>query len=102
MKTIVAACMLSAAMVASAEPVQAVLVCESWPVVRQMLDNHGEKALLKGLSHRGINQELVQFETIIFVNPDSGGFTVVERWDTEMFCVVQTGSVLRPFSADSN
>lgn len=102
MKTIVAILLLSAAMVTHAEDVQSFLVCEEWPVVKQMLDASAERPFLKGLSHRGINGELARFETIIFVNPDSGTFTVVERWTDEMFCVVQSGTVIRPYSALSD
>ena len=91
MRTIVACLALLTAVVSHAETVQSILVCESWPVVREVINNSAERPLLRGVSNRGINNELVQFETIIFVNPDSGSFTVVERWNDELFCVVQSG-----------
>jgi len=98
MKTIVAILSLAAAMCSHAETAQSTVACEDWPTVKQVIEASGERALLRGLSHRGINDQLVQFETIVFVNPENGSFTVVERWADTMFCVVQVGSQMHTYS----
>jgi hypothetical protein len=84
---------------ASAQQVYSVLHCDNWPKIKLVLDQNGEEPALRGLSSRQINEQVVNLETILFVNPQNGNYTVVEHWSTEMFCVVQSGATLRPYKS---
>ena len=82
---------------ASAQEVQSILHCDTWPNIKSVLDQNGEEPALRGYSHRQINGQTVYLQTILFANAQDGNYSVIELWDQEMFCVVQSGSNLHPY-----
>jgi hypothetical protein len=82
--------------------IQTKIICTEDKVIYSSLDEYGEKPLLHMISHRKIkdgNEESIEsYPTILFVNPTTGTWTLVEKHTENILCVVTIGQQLKPYS----
>ncbi len=88
--------------IAAAEPanwykVKTHFFCSSWHEVEQVINNYGERPLLRAMTNRFNETGNSTIDTIIFSNPEKNSFTIVEQWDEETYCVISAGQYLRPY-----
>lgn len=81
--------------------VQTKMVCVEDKVVYSSLDEYGEKPLLYMASHRkmndGSNENINSYPTILFVNPSTGTWSLVEKHTDNVLCIVSIGQQLKPY-----
>ena len=82
--------------------IQTKIICTEDKVIYSSLDEYGEKPLLHMISHRKINdgteESINSYPTILFVNPNTGTWTLVEKHTENILCVVTIGQQLKPYS----
>jgi hypothetical protein len=66
-----------------------------------IIKEYGESAMLTMVSSRDVNGKTVDFATVMFVNPKTRSWTMVEKWDDKTFCIVGVGGSLSPYK-DNN
>ena len=78
------------------------IVCVSEDVLFKSLNGYGEKPMVHMVSHRKINdgteESINSYPTILFVNPNTGTWTLVEKHTENILCVVTIGQQLKPYS----
>lgn len=84
-----------------AEPIQVTAICGGVEELRNILNKYGEKAMLNFSSYRLEGENIITYPTTMFVNPKEGSFTIVEKRDSDVFCVVTTGVDLQPSTGNN-
>lgn len=76
------------------------LSCIGEKDLQQTITEFGELSFAGGVSMREIpGVGLVQNNLVIFVNPKTLSYTIVERFTQDMYCVVALGEGFRPISS---
>lgn len=82
--------------------IQTKIICTEDKVIYSSLDEYGEKPMVHMVSHRKINdgteESINSYPTILFVNPNTGTWTLVEKHTENILCVVTIGQQLKPYS----
>jgi hypothetical protein len=82
--------------------VQTKIICTEDKLIYSSLNDYGEKPLLHMVSHRKLNdgaeETINSYPTILFVNPNTGTWTLVEKHTENILCVVTIGQQLKPYS----
>jgi hypothetical protein len=74
------------------------MVCVRAEVVYSSLDEFGERPMMHMVSHRRMFDESVSsYPTIMFVNPNTGTWSLVEKHTEEILCIVAIGQQMRPY-----
>jgi len=81
--------------------VQNKMVCVQAEVVYSSLDEYGEKPMMHMVSQRRTNDEngesINSYPTIMFVNPNTGTWSLVEKHTENILCIVGIGQQIRPY-----
>jgi hypothetical protein len=76
------------------------IVCASSSVLFEALKKYGEIPMLSLISYRTLatNQDgnASQLDSRLFANPSTGTWTLVERHDGDLYCVIGIGEQLKP------
>jgi hypothetical protein len=76
------------------------IVCASSSVLFEALKKYGEIPMLSLVSYRTLatNQDgnASQLDSRLFANPSTGTWTLVERHDGDLYCVIGIGEQLKP------
>lgn len=73
------------------------IVCAAWDVIDASLNEHGEMPFARMSADRHIARSgTVQNIVVIFVNPKTKTFTVVEQFKEDLYCVLSIGSEFGP------
>ena len=91
-----AALMLGSAALAQAQPTVPV-ECADEDALLAMLREYGEKPLLTGSSTRRRAGQSWDFPAVLFTNPSTGSWTLVEEHGPDLYCAVAMGESIRPF-----
>lgn len=83
--------------IASVDVVHFESICVSQKVIEETLIEHGEKAFVTAVVHRLEGEKKVFHPVVIFMNPHTKTWTVVERVDKNTFCIIAVGSKIEPF-----
>ncbi len=80
---------------------QSKMVCVRAEVVYSSLDEYGEKPMMHMISHRRTNDEngesVNSYPTIMFVNPNTGTWSLVEKHTENILCIIGIGQQIRPY-----
>ena len=73
------------------------VVCTDKEEMSEILEAHGERAMMTMISHREIGGEIAEVATVLFVNPETLSWTLVERPRPGVYCAVGMGDNIRPY-----
>ncbi len=88
---------LPALAIAQVEYVHFETICISQKVLEETITKHGEKPFITAVGHRLVGDKKVFHPVLMFMNPDTKTWTVVERIEQDSFCVISVGSKMQPF-----
>lgn len=74
------------------------LVCADKDRITETIKEYGEEPVMKSLSIRETNSGLKTNVSILFVNPQTKTWTMVERFRDDLFCVTSLGTDASPFA----
>jgi hypothetical protein len=66
-------------------------ICTTEQIFAETLYNYGEVPIMRGQSLRNINGAMVAMNTVLFMNMQTGSWTLAERMADDAFCVVAMG-----------
>ena len=81
--------------VAQASSLRLTLPCGSMEEVIKILVKYNEKPMLNMKSTRTQDDQPTQTMVTLFVNPETGTYSLVERVSDTLFCVLSSGEDLR-------
>lgn len=67
--------------------------CVKLDTLEQVLSEYGEIPFIRGLSQR---DPLGTVSLVVFLNPQTQTWTIVEKFDTDKYCIMAVGSNLEP------
>lgn len=73
------------------------VICTDKKEMSEILEAHGERAMMTMISHREIGGEVAEVPTVLFANPETLSWTLVERPRPEVYCAVGMGDNIRPY-----
>ena len=74
-------------------------ICTTKQIFAETLHNYGEVPIMRGQSLRNVNGAMVVMNTVLFMNLQSGSWTMAEQMADDALCVVAMGQnweVYRP------
>lgn len=73
-------------------------VCTNAEQLVNTIEEFGELPLLNMISSNIIEDAKVEgYKMVLFTNPKTGTFTLVEQWNEDFYCVVALGGELKPY-----
>lgn len=76
-------------------------ICTDDLTFAQTLSQFGERPLATGLSYRTDGGGSFTFGTVLFVNAETGTWTMAERVEPNVICVIGMGENFQPYWDDS-
>ena len=71
--------------------------CAGEEALLAMLKEYGEKPMLIASSQRRRGGQSWDFPAVLFTNPNTGSWTLVEEHGPDLYCAVAMGESIRPF-----
>ena len=78
--------------------VQVDAYCVNTQSLYQIITEHEEKPMLTAISVRMIRDSEVPLATVLYVNPDTKSWTLVEKIRDDLYCVVGMGDNIKPYT----
>jgi hypothetical protein len=104
MKTsLLTVCMMSSmAWAQAADPVTTMIpaVCVDAETLSKTVDEFKELPFARGISNSLSNPEAPARSLVIFVNPETQTWTIVERVNADQYCIMAVGQKFEPVPAD--
>ncbi len=72
------------------------LVCVTAQELVPVLEKYQEKPILKFSSHRVVGNSQGHLQSVLYMNPTTKTWTLVEQWAEDLYCVVSIGSEAEP------
>ncbi len=72
------------------------LVCVSAQELTPVLEKFQEKPILKFSSHRVVGNSQGYLQAVLYMNPSTKTWTLVEQWAEDLYCIVSIGSDAEP------
>ena len=66
-------------------------ICTTERIFAETLYRYGETPIMRGHSLRNINGVMTAMNTVLFMNLETGSWTLAERMSDDAFCVVAMG-----------
>jgi hypothetical protein len=66
-------------------------ICTTERIFAETLYSYGETPIMRGQSVRDINGAMVSMNTVLFMNLETGSWTLAEKIADDAFCVVAMG-----------
>lgn len=82
------------------KPVKFDAYCMSSKMFGVIAAKYEEQPMMVMISGRTVGEKDMEFTTVMFANPKTGSWSLVERIGEDVFCVVATGSKLAPYLGD--
>lgn len=76
------------------------LLCTTSKGLEQVLDKHGEEAALTAMGIRDIDGNFVAVSTVLFINPKTKSWTLVEKIKEDLYCVAALGESISPYISE--
>lgn len=74
--------------------------CMSTQAIGKILGKYEEQPMMNMIVGRDVEGKSMEFVTILFANPKTGTWSLVERVGEEAFCVTATGTKIAPHIGD--
>ena len=101
-KTILAAVIMAVVLPASATDIKITQFesrCANWDLMKSTLQRFQELPMMTMNSVRDIAGQPTDLEAVLFGNPRTGTWTLVEQAGPDLFCITGMGDQLRPFDS---
>ena len=72
------------------------IYCGDSSAVQSITNKFGEQGFINFKSERQVGTAFEEFRGIVFVNPKTGSFTMVEKITDDVYCVIAAGDKLEP------
>lgn len=73
------------------------LTCVSWETLNEALEKYGEIPFVNMTAYRALrNNDVMSLPTVMFVNPKTKSYTLVEKFSEQLYCVVSIGEQVSP------
>jgi len=73
------------------------LICGDYSSINSTIKEYNEIPFVRMVSHRLVSTgDIFQNQIVIFVNPQTKTYTMVERFSSDIYCVVSIGEKLSP------
>lgn len=73
------------------------LSCASWERINETLEKYGEIPFVNMNAYRALrNNDVMNLPAIMFVNPKTKSYTLVEKFSDQLYCVVSIGEQVSP------
>lgn len=66
-------------------------ICTTQQIFAETMMKYGETPIMRGQSLRNINGAMVAMNTVLFMNLQTGSWTLAEKMSDDAFCVVAMG-----------
>lgn len=73
------------------------LACTDYKTIIKNVDKFKEKPFAIMESFRDFNGTVLTTTTLLFVNPKTKSYTMVEKFNDDLYCVVSMGENLEPY-----
>jgi len=74
------------------------VICTDLENISTVLEKHGERPALTAVSIRPNNKDKeIPIPTVMFINFESGSWTLVERVRTNLYCATAMGEKMSPY-----
>ena len=73
-------------------------ICTTKQIFAETLYNYGEVPIMRGQSLRNINGAMVAMNTVLFMNMQTGSWTLAEQMAEDALCVVAMGQQWQVYS----
>lgn len=103
MKSILAGLLITASATAFAQDTQLVNIpsyCTSIKTLDEMLDKFNELPFAQSKSSREVDKKEVTNQLIVFINPDTRSYTIVEQFSPKHVCILAVGEDFKPVSPE--
>jgi hypothetical protein len=74
--------------------------CMTTQALGAVLAKYEEQPMMSMLAGREVGGQSMEFVTIMFANPKSGTWSLVERVAEDAFCVTATGTKIAPYTGE--
>ena len=74
-------------------------ICTTRMIFAETITRYGEVPIMRGMSLRNVNGALVPMPTVLFMNMQTGSWTMAEQMSEDAYCVIAMGqdwAVYRP------
>lgn len=72
--------------------------CTSYEILNEVLEKYGEIPFVSMTAYRVVGSgRVVAHPAIMFVNPKTKSYTIVEKFSDALYCIVSTGEELSPY-----
>jgi hypothetical protein len=88
---------LPALAIAQVEYVHFETICIDQKMLEETTAKHGEKPFITAVGHRLVGDKKVFHPVVMFMNPNTKSWTLVERVEPNSFCVIGVGTKMEPF-----
>lgn len=75
--------------------------CISLEQLSSILERHKEEPFLHGTSSREIAGKIVSIPMVIFVNPQTKTWTLIEKYGKDIYCAAGLGRKISPYLGDN-
>jgi len=72
-------------------------VCVSQKMLEESMMKHGEKPFITAVGHRLNGDKRAFHPVVMFMNPNTKSWTLVERIEPNTFCIIGIGTKMEPF-----
>jgi hypothetical protein len=76
--------------------------CTTKMIFAETLSRYGEVPIMRGHSLRNINGAQVAMNTVLFMNHETGSWTMAEQMSEDAVCVVAMGQNWHPYFDNNN
>jgi len=73
------------------------ILCGNLETVGLVLKEHGEEPALTAAGVRDVNGKYIAVATVLFINPKTKSWTLVEQIDENLYCVPALGQNIGPY-----
>ena len=79
------------------ETVQFESICVPLEILEESMKKHGEKPFINSVGHRMFGDVKVFHATVLFINPETKTWTMVEKVGSNSYCIIGVGSNMKPY-----
>ena len=88
---------LPALAIGQSEIVQFESICVPLEILEESMKKYGEKPFITSTGHRMFGDVKISHATVLFMNPETKTWTMVEKVESNSYCIIGIGSNMKPY-----
>lgn len=77
-------------------------ICTTKMIFAETITEYGEVPIMRGVSLRNVNGALVPMNAVLFMNLQTGSWTMAEQMNEDALCVIAMGQNWHPYFDNKN